>query len=156
MCNLELPLLLQDTSHPSFLLSRSAFRGTILPTKTASSKLELTRQQPAEGEVVIRFRLWYGPCASTQTCQDLIPLRDVESAILLERQDRPWWSCCSAQFPQCLSGPCRDWGIQDGDSFVVSGSLPQLGNWQQDQPLLLSEAQMPFWETEVHMCWAFD
>ncbi|CAL8472202.1 g11744 [Coccomyxa elongata] len=90
----------QDTSHPSFLLSRSAFRGTILPTKTASSKLEQTRQQPAEGEVIIRFRLW-------------------------------------------------DWGIQDGDSFVVSGSLPQLGNWQQDQPLLLSESQMPFWETEV-------
>jgi len=48
------------------------------------------------------------------------------------------------------SRECRDWGIQDGDTFVVSGSLPQLGNWQQNQPLLLSEVQTPFWETEVN------
>lgn len=80
----------------------------------------------------------------------MVPLHFFKSATLI-------WSdrtCHGGLFPQCLGGPCRDWGIQDGDSFVVSGSLPQLGNWQQDQPLLLSESQMPFWETEVHTYWA--
>jgi hypothetical protein len=45
--------------------------------------------------------------------------------------------------------PCRDWTLQDGDQLLVSGNLPQLGSWQQDQPLLMSEVQTPFWEAEV-------
>lgn len=45
--------------------------------------------------------------------------------------------------------PVRDWSIQDGDHFVVSGSLPQLGSWQMDQPLVLSETHTPIWEGEV-------
>ena len=44
---------------------------------------------------------------------------------------------------------CRDWTMQDGDRLLVSGSLPQLGNWQQNQPLMLSEVQTPYWEAEV-------
>ena len=39
--------------------------------------------------------------------------------------------------------------MQDGDRLLVSGSLPQLGNWQQNQPLMLSEVQTPHWEAEV-------
>lgn len=49
---------MQDTSHPSFLLSKSAFRGTILPKKTAVASDDVPRVQPAKGEVIIRFRLW--------------------------------------------------------------------------------------------------
>ena len=59
------------------------------------------------------------------------------------------WSRFHYMNTGCVWWWCRDWGIQDGDQFVVSGSLPQLGNWQQDQPLLLSEVQAPFWEAEV-------
>lgn len=69
-----------------------------------------------------------------------------QTATSVVAQDMPLWF-------QRSWGPRRDWGIQDGDSFVVSGSLPQLGNWQQDQPLLLSETQQPFWEAEVHTHW---
>ena len=54
------------------------------------------------------------------------------------------WSCIIA-----CGTACRDWTLQDGDQLFVSGNLPQLGNWQQDQPLLLSEVQTPFWEAEV-------
>lgn len=41
--------------------------------------------------------------------------------------------------------------MQDGDRLLVSGSLPQLGNWQQNQPLMLSEVQTPHWEAEVRL-----
>ena len=59
-------------------------------------------------------------------------------------------SCGNARDVACtIATSCRDWTLQDGDQLFVSGNLPQLGSWQQDQPLLLSEVQTPFWEAEV-------
>ncbi len=43
----------------------------------------------------------------------------------------------------------RDWGMQEGDRLVVTGSLPQLGNWQPRQPLAMAEVATPHWEAEA-------
>ena len=48
-----------------------------------------------------------------------------------------------------MQGPRRDWGMQDGDRLVITGSLPQLGNWQPRQPLAMVEVATPHWEAEV-------
>ena len=42
-------------------------------------------------------------------------------------------STASSKAGQQTLGPAarrRDWGLQEGDRLVITGSLPQLGNWQ--------------------------
>ena len=51
-------VILQDTSQPAQLLSRSAFRSNILADKRPVQHGEVPRMGCAEGEVVVRFRLW--------------------------------------------------------------------------------------------------
>ena len=134
------PSAQQGTSQPEYLLSRSAFKGNILANKSAISNGKLARMECAEGEVIVRFRLWYARSPNAAcACTTAVPL------------PRASWVharlICNSAIEACCA--LRDWTIQDGDQLLMSGSLPQLGNWQQDQPLLLSEVQTPCWEAEV-------
>jgi hypothetical protein len=42
-----------------------------------------------------------------------------------------------------------DWMLEDGQVICVTGSIPQLGMWQQDQMLLLTGAILGWWLAEV-------
>eukprot|EP00879_Flechtneria_rotunda_P016824 GHRR01017609.1.p1 GENE.GHRR01017609.1~~GHRR01017609.1.p1 ORF type:complete len:841 (+),score=284.87 GHRR01017609.1:629-3151(+) len=44
-----------------------------------------------------------------------------------------------------------DWMLEDGQVVSVTGSIPQLGMWQQDQMLLLTETDTPCWEGEIRV-----
>lgn len=44
-----------------------------------------------------------------------------------------------------------DWMAQEGEVLCVTGSIPQLGNWQPDQMLVLQETTPPHWEGEVRV-----
>lgn len=44
---------------------------------------------------------------------------------------------------------CRDWLCEDGASIHVTGGIPQLGNWQQEDSYPLTEVNSPVWEGEV-------
>jgi hypothetical protein len=48
----------QDTAHPSYLLSRSAFRNAILAGKTTISDGKVARLQPSQDGIILRFRIW--------------------------------------------------------------------------------------------------
>lgn len=43
----------------------------------------------------------------------------------------------------------RDWLCEDGESIHVTGGIPQLGNWQQEDSYPLTEVNSPVWEGEV-------
>ncbi|GMH36293.1 hypothetical protein BSKO_04161 [Bryopsis sp. KO-2023] len=43
----------------------------------------------------------------------------------------------------------RDWLCEDGQSLHVIGGIPQLGNFQQDHALRLTEMDFPAWEGEI-------
>jgi len=44
-----------------------------------------------------------------------------------------------------------DYMVQPGQTICVSGSLPALGNWQQDQPLQLTACEGHWWEGELRV-----
>ncbi|KAK9824488.1 hypothetical protein WJX72_010729 [[Myrmecia] bisecta] len=73
--------------------------------------------------------------------------------VILNGKTRVVGPTCAGQSAQpglvVLKFRVWDWGLQDGDEVVMTGSLPQLGNWQQSQPLRLTEVETPYWEAEV-------
>ena len=59
-------------------------------------------------------------------------------------------------FPYRLSFftvPCAcsrsDWQLQEGQLICVTGGAPQLGNWQLQQVLTMTQTASPWWEAEV-------
>ena len=52
----------QDTSHPAYLMSRSAFTDVILPGKTRVEQGVIQRLDRQSGEVILRFRAWCEEC----------------------------------------------------------------------------------------------
>ena len=45
--------------------------------------------------------------------------------------------------------PCRGWRLKPGDGLVVTGNCPELGSWQADSPLRMTETCTPVWQAEV-------
>lgn len=43
----------------------------------------------------------------------------------------------------------RDYALQEGEDIVVLGTLPALGNWQQEYALRLTRLKAPYWQAEV-------
>ncbi len=75
------------------------------------------------------------------------PLSALPFAGAFSRQPGSLAACASR-----TAGPAarrRDWGLQEGDRLVITGSLPQLGNWQPRQPLAMAEVATPHWEAEA-------
>lgn len=49
----------------------------------------------------------------------------------------------------CLCIFCRDWLCEDGQTLHITGGIPQIGNWQQEESYALTETDLPVWEGEV-------
>ncbi|GFR48695.1 hypothetical protein Agub_g10651, partial [Astrephomene gubernaculifera] len=44
-----------------------------------------------------------------------------------------------------------DFQLESGEVLLVTGGIPQLGNWQTDQMMRLTETHTPFWEAELRV-----
>ncbi|GLC39071.1 4-alpha-glucanotransferase dpe2 [Pleodorina starrii] len=44
-----------------------------------------------------------------------------------------------------------DFQLEDAEALLVTGGIPQLGNWQPDQMTRLTETHTPFWEAELRV-----
>lgn len=92
---------------------------------------------PAKGQTVLRLRIWW---VSSYSSKVHVHLRvhannDLVRPVTLDLHH------------MCLH--FRDWGLAEGESIHVMGSLQSLGSWKPQQAPRMTRLASPYWQLEV-------